>query len=46
MHTCLAVISSDSVFEEDRILIAVSSSKMLPSEVDNTSNILSSISFS
>ena len=46
MYTCLAVISSDSVFEDDRIFIAVSSSKILPSELDNTSSILSSISFS
>ena len=44
--SCLAVISSERVLEEERILMAVSSSRMFPCEVESTSRILSSISFS
>ena len=39
-------MSLDSVLEEEMMLMAVSSSRMLPSLVDSTSMILSSISFS
>ena len=43
---CLAAISSDSTLDEERIWMAVSSSKILPWEADSTFRILSSISFS
>ncbi|TNN79446.1 hypothetical protein EYF80_010260 [Liparis tanakae] len=43
---CFSVISLASNFEQERILTAVSSSRMLPSEEESTSKILSSISFS
>lgn len=42
---CLAAMSFDSSFDELKICTAVSSSRMLPSEVLSTSRILSSISF-
>ena len=42
---CFALISSERTFELDKILMAVSSSRMLPSDA-RTSRILSSISFS
>lgn len=42
---CFAAISFDSTFDELKICTAVSSSRMLPSEVLSTSRILSSISF-
>lgn len=42
---CFAAISFESCLEELKICTAVSSSKMLPSEVDKTYKILSSISF-
>ena len=44
--TCFSEISLARTLDDDRTLIAVSSSRMFPSEEDNTSNILSSISFS
>ena len=44
--TCFSEISLDKTLELERILMAVSSSRMLPSDDDNTSRILSSISFS
>lgn len=42
---CFEVISLDKTLEELKIWMAVSSSRMLPSEVLSTSRILSSISF-
>ena len=45
-HTCLAEISSDRVLDDDRTLMAVSSSRMLPSDDERISRILSSISLS
>ena len=44
--TCFSDISLARTLDDDRTLIAVSSSRMFPSEEDSTSNILSSISFS
>ena len=44
--TCFSDISLARTLDDERTLIAVSSSRMLPSEEDSTSNILSSISFS
>ena len=43
---CFLDISFERAFEESRIWMAVSSSRMLPSEADSVSRILSSISFS
>ena len=44
--TCFSEISSAKTLEDERIFIAVSSSRMFPSDDDKTSSILSSISFS
>ncbi len=46
VRTCFSSISLASCFDEESTWMAVSSSRMLPSELDNTSRILSSISFS
>ena len=46
LSTCFSDISLASVFDEERTSMAVSSSRIFPSEEDNTSRILSSISFS
>ena len=46
INTCFSDISFDRIFDDDNILIAVSSSRMLPSDEDKTSKILSSISLS
>ena len=43
---CFLEISLDRALEESRICMAVSSSRMFPSEVERVSRILSSISFS
>ena len=43
---CFSEISSESVFEALRIFTAFSSSRMFPSEEDNTAKICSSMSFS
>lgn len=43
---CFSWISLASTLEQERILTAVSSSRMFPSEEESTSKILSSISFS
>lgn len=43
---CFSEISFAKALEDDSILMAVSSSKMFPSEEERTSKILSSISFS
>ena len=43
---CFSEISLARVFEEERTSIAVSSSRMFPSDEESTSRILSSISFS
>ena len=44
--TCFSAISFDNTLEDDKTWMAVSSSKMFPSDDDKTSRILSSISFS
>lgn len=47
IHTfCFLEISFDKALDESRIWMAVSSSRMFPSEADRVSSILSSISFS
>lgn len=43
---CFLDISSESILDESKICIAVSSSRMFPSEADRVCRILSSISFS
>ena len=43
--TCFSEISLARTLEEERTSMAVSSSRMLPSDEDSTSRILSSISF-
>ena len=45
-HTCFSAISSESTFDEDKTWMALSSSKIFPSDEERTSRILSSISFS
>ena len=43
--TCFSWISLASTLEDDRTLMALSSSRIFPSDVESTSKILSSISF-
>ena len=44
--TCFSAISFDNTLDDDKTWMAVSSSKIFPSDDDKTSRILSSISFS